>query len=279
MLEFVASTILNGTPNSELRMALRSLPKWSLTPGSTLPEVMAQVKEYLRHRTGVLSEVPMAPLRHKPDTSLQRKMAPDEFDAICRRLRSQIVRKDEDMADAEEESKDPLVHSDRPLASAEEIFRRIKAEAAGRGLYDGQSQERSSVSPSHYRFVLLQERHSLDSLTASLTHCEAILTYFRAGPQRVGIRGKIANVVASFTRRFLNWFITPSLAFDDHAHRALRESAAAIKVLQRQVSLLALELSKIAEAMETLQEREAEQRRQSECSRAEPGSEPPLVIP
>jgi hypothetical protein len=111
--------------------------------------------------------------------------------------------------------------------------------------------------------ALLEERHPLSDLRRSLAECETVLRYFAAGPGRVGFSGKVLNASQQCTRRVLNWFIGPSISFDESAIKAAGEATAAIDVMQRQIHLIAQELAALWDKLESLEARNSQSHKSS----------------
>ncbi len=124
------------------------------------------------------------------------------------------------------------------ITYAAAILARIHAMKKG----DGES-ETSSI---------LSQGHSLSRLRASIEECQTIVRYFEAGPQRKGITGRILNNVSDYSRRFLNWFIGPSVSFDRSTTSALEQSRAALELLQKQVKAIASELDSLSRTVNVL---------------------------
>ena len=90
---------------------------------------------------------------------------------------------------------------------------------------------------------LREEEYSLASLREQLDRCQEILEHFRAGQVRRGLKGRIANYVALLSHRILNWFITPSIMFDESAKKALCDIATAIDGMQRQIRIIVADVA------------------------------------
>lgn len=96
-------------------------------------------------------------------------------------------------------------------------------------------------------FSLLEGKYSLATLSEQLDRCRTVLRHFHAGQARRGLKGRAANFVALISHRILNWFITPSIEFDDAAEKSLSEITYAIDRMQRQIKIIATEVAWLRE--------------------------------
>ncbi len=99
---------------------------------------------------------------------------------------------------------------------------------------------------------LLSRQVSMSRLRLNLEECRALLNFLQAGPSRKGPLSGVKNSVTNLTRKVLNWFIAPSVAFDKATSDALNECAASIELLSKQVHVIADELAVLSNAANAL---------------------------
>jgi hypothetical protein len=79
---------------------------------------------------------------------------------------------------------------------------------------------------------------SLSQFNQLLAECRRTLAYLNLPPERHGLKGTIANWIQAASRRILNWFITPSVEFDNRAMRALEQIARELDAVQQELHFL-----------------------------------------